>query len=70
MPEDYIKITIVATGFEKELSNNEDFVGEELAQTPAEVQPKVITRPKLVVGGDFADSDYLDIPAYMRQQQD
>jgi len=70
MPEDYIKITIVATGFEKELSNNEDFVGEELAQTATEVQPKVITRPKLVVGGDFADSDYLDIPAYMRQQQD
>jgi cell division protein FtsZ len=71
MPEDYIKITIVATGFEKELSNNEDFVGETpIATTNTDVQPKVITRPKLVVGGDYADSDYLDIPAYMRQQQD
>jgi cell division protein FtsZ len=71
MPEDYIKITIVATGFEKELSNNEDFVGETpVATTSTEVEPKVITRPRLVVGGDFADSDYLDIPAYMRQQQD
>ena len=61
--ENYVKITIVATGFEKELSNNEDFVSD----TP--VAPKVKVRPKLVVGGDF-NSDYLDIPAYMRQQQD
>ena len=61
--ENYIKITIVATGFEKELTNNEDFVSD----TPAPQKAKL--RPKLVVGGDF-DSDYLDIPAYMRQQQD
>ena len=61
----YIKITIVATGFEKDLNvgtNNEDFVND----TPA---PKAILRPKLVVGGDF-DDNYLDIPSYMRQQQD
>ena len=61
----YIKITIVATGFEKEINsktNNEDFVND----APA---PKAILRPKLVVGGDF-DDNYLDIPSYMRQQQD
>ena len=61
----YIKITIVATGFEKDINtgtNNEDFVND----TPA---PKAILRPKLVVGGDF-DDNYLDIPSYMRQQQD
>ena len=67
IPENYIKITIVATGFERELNepttNNEDFVSE----TPAVHKVKI--RPKLVVGGDF-DSDYLDVPAYMRQQQD
>ncbi len=63
LPEDYVKITIVATGFERELANNEDFVSE----TPVAPQAKV--RPRLVVGGDF-DSDYLDIPAYMRHQQD
>ena len=63
IPENYIKITIVATGFEKELTNNEDFV----AETPAPPRAKV--RPRLVVGGDL-DSDYLDIPAYMRNQQD
>lgn len=60
--ENYIKITIVATGFEKELTNNEDFVSD----TPP---PVAKVRPRLVVGGDF-NSDYLDIPAYMRQQQD
>ncbi|MCD6258521.1 MAG: cell division protein FtsZ [Sulfurimonas sp.] len=64
IPENFIKITIVATGFEKELSNNEDFVSENPAP-----QPKAKVRPRLVVGGDM-DSDYLDIPAYMRQQQD
>jgi len=61
--ENYVKITIVATGFEKEMSNNDDFVSE----TPA--PPRAVVRPRLVVGGDL-DSDYLDIPAYMRQQQD
>ncbi|OIP54448.1 MAG: cell division protein FtsZ [Helicobacteraceae bacterium CG2_30_36_10] len=66
IPEDYVKITIVATGFEKDLNtgkNNTDFVSE--TPTP----PKAKLRPRLVVGGDF-NSDYLDIPAYMRQQQD
>ena len=63
--QEYVKITIVATGFEKDISgaeNNEDFVSE----TPA---PKAFVRPRLVVGGDI-DENYLDIPAYMRQQQD
>ncbi len=64
MPENYIKITIVATGFEKDLTNNEDFVSETpISQTTTKI------RPRIVVGGDF-NSDYLDIPAYMRQQQD
>ncbi len=62
--ENYVKITIVATGFEKDLGeNNADFVSD----TPA--PPRAVVRPRLIVGGDL-DSDYLDIPAYMRQQQD
>jgi cell division protein FtsZ len=65
LPENYVKITIVATGFEKELNgNNGDFEPEEPM-----TKPHVKVRPRLVVGGDL-DSDYLDIPAYMRQQQD
>ena len=67
LTQNYIKITIVATGFEKDLaetgSNNGDFISE----TPAPPRTKV--RPRLVVGGEL-DADYLDIPAYMRQQQD
>ncbi len=62
IPENYIKITIVATGFEKNLTNNEDFISD----TPTK---KASSRIKIVVGGDYS-SDYLDIPAFMRQQQD
>ncbi len=66
LPENYVKITIVATGFEKDLNlgtNNKDFVSE--TPTPA----AAIVKPRIVVGGDF-DSDQLDMPAYMRRQQD
>ncbi len=65
LPVSYVKITIVATGFEKEVetTNNPEFVSE----TPS--MPRAKVRPRLVVGGDL-NADYLDIPAYMRQQQD
>ena len=62
LPENYVKITIVATGFEKELTNNDTYVNE----NPT---PVVKARPRIVVGGDF-NSDELDIPSFMRQQQD
>jgi len=62
LPENYVKITIVATGFEKDLTNNENFVSE----TPT---PVTKIRPRLVMNGDF-DDNHLDIPSYMRQQQD
>lgn len=66
-PVDYVRITLVATGFERELNataeNNEDFVSEK----PAPQQ--VVQRPRLVVGGDMSE-DYLDVPTYMRQQKD
>jgi len=64
LSEDYVKITIVATGFENQDSAPaSDFSGE------AESSPRVMIRPRLVVGGD-SDNDYLDIPSYMRHQQD
>ena len=65
LPENYVKITIIATGFEKDLNtdkNNEEFVNE----VPA---PTTKVRPRLVVGGDL-ENGHLDIPSYMRQQQD
>ena len=69
LAENYVKITIVATGFEKEVEapvggNKPDYEPE----TPI-APPKTKVRPRLVVGGDL-NADYLDIPAYMRQQQD
>ena len=67
LPENYVKITIVATGFEKEkevpTTNSGDYVGD------APVVPRVKVRPRLVVGGDM-DPEILDTPAYMRRQQD
>ena len=71
MPLDAIRITLVATGFERELNqqgvNNEVFVSE----TPAPVQTTMThaQRPLKVVGGDMTD-DYLDVPTFMRQQKD
>ena len=64
---DQIKVTLVATGFEKEEKasvNNDDFVSKEPVK-------KVISRPSLLASnGDITDGDYLDIPTYMRNQKD
>jgi len=65
--QDYVKITIVATGFENQDekstgTNNEDFVND----NPA---PIAKSRPRLVVGGDM-DESHLEVPSYMRRQQD
>ncbi len=64
LAESYVKITIVATGFENSIINKEGGSTE-----GSESSQRVIIRPRLVVGGEH-DSDYLDIPAYMRHQQD
>jgi len=68
---DYIRVTLVATGFEKELnqagSNNPEF------ETPAEPKMPTIQRPLLkVVGGEVFEGnpEFLDVPTYMRQQKD
>ncbi len=68
LAEDYVKITIVATGFEKEeVPAGENKTNYE-PETPI-APPKAKIRPRLVVGGDL-NPDYLDMPSYMRQQQD
>ncbi|SFV50124.1 Cell division protein FtsZ [hydrothermal vent metagenome] len=68
LADNYVKITIVATGFEHLddiKANNEDFENEEI-QTP-----KMKIRPRLVVGSDHIfDENDLDTPAYIRRQQD
>jgi len=72
MPIDMIRITLVATGFEKELNsggvNSETFAPETPLATPQPtlMQTRINTK---VVGSDIGD-DYLDVPTYMRQQKD
>lgn len=73
LPIDYIKITLVATGFDHEEApkksapiNTESF---EAPATPEAPQSRPVSRPRMVVGGDLSD-DYLDVPTYMRQQKD
>ena len=59
---DEIKVTIVATGFEK--SKTEKKPANELKEEIMQ------TFTKKVVGGIELDSDALDIPAYMRRMED
>jgi len=68
LAEDYIKITLVATGFEKELNQGANNTHFEEPQEPIE-KPQVMVRPRMVVGGDLSE-DYLDVPTYMRMQKD
>ncbi len=63
LPENFIRITLIATGFEKDIHDDIGFETEEKSTR------KVISRPKLVVGGDIGE-DYLEVPTFMRRQQD
>jgi len=62
-----VRITIVATGFERELqsasTNNQAY--ESKGEHDARVQKPLLK----IVGGDVSE-DYLDIPTYMRNQRD
>jgi cell division protein FtsZ len=67
LPVDFIRITLVATGFERELNvgvNNDSF--ENVTEPAA---PRQVVRPSMVVNGDLSE-DFLDVPTYMRQQKD
>jgi len=70
VPENYVKITLVATGFEEAQGVNnptfEDAKDELKAQAPQATQTRI--RPKLVVNGE--NEEFLDIPTFMRQQRD
>ncbi|MDD3770825.1 MAG: cell division protein FtsZ [Sulfuricurvum sp.] len=75
LPQDYIRITLVATGFEKKATmgiNNCDFENKEAvaaAATAAVAKPRVVARPAMVANGDYSE-DFLDVPTFMRQQRD
>ena len=70
MPLDAVRITLVATGFEKELNQagvNDATFAPEVSVAP--VQTTMTAAPLKVVGGDISE-DYLDVPTFMRQQKD
>jgi len=72
LPQDYVRITLVATGFERAnaekpqrpSANNDTFEAAAEPQTA-----NTVKRTRIVVGSDIND-DYLDVPTYMRQQKD
>ena len=73
LPEDFIRITLVATGFEKKSSagiNNCEFENKEAVAAAAD-KSRVIVRPvaRMVANGDYSE-DFLDVPTFMRQQRD
>lgn len=73
LPQDFIRITLVATGFEKKAAqgiNNCEFENKEvIAAVAAAAQPRVVVRPAMVANGDYSE-DFLDVPTFMRQQKD
>ncbi len=73
LPQDFIRITLVATGFEKKTAqgiNNCEFENKDvISAVAASAQPRVVVRPAMVVGGDYSE-DFLDVPTFMRQQKD
>ena len=70
---DYVRITLVATGFEKELNQGGNSTNNPEFDIPKEQKAVQIQRPLLkVVGGEDFDGreEFLDVPTYMRQQKD
>ncbi|MDO9208399.1 MAG: cell division protein FtsZ [Sulfuricurvum sp.] len=66
-PLDFIRITLVATGFEKRAAqgiNNSEFENKEMS-----IKPRVVVRAAMVSNGDYSE-DFLDVPTFMRQQKD
>ena len=67
-PLDFIRITLVATGFEKKTAqgiNNTEFENKEM-----NIKPRVVVRAAAMVSnGDYSE-DFLDVPTFMRQQKD
>ncbi len=67
MPENKVKITIVATGFESEKEKQESL---NLVDPVSEARKKRIAELRKVSGGYEGQGDLLDIPTFMRNQMD
>jgi len=67
MPENKVKITIVATGFEGDKEKKDDL---KLVDSVDEMRKDRIAKLKKVSGGYEQHGDILDIPTFMRNQMD
>ncbi|WP_442764876.1 cell division protein FtsZ [Sulfurospirillum cavolei] len=67
MPENSVKVTIVATGFENKAEAKEL---KALNTNQEAIKKERILRLKKVSGGYEGQDDYLDIPTYIRHQMD
>lgn len=69
MPKDYVKVTIVATGFEKEVINNTTQPAQKPQENNKIFQNINMSFVKISGGEDFEMED-LDKPTFMRKSQD
>lgn len=69
MPKDYVKVTIVATGFEKEIINNTTQPAQKPQENNKIFQNINMSFVKISGGEDFEMED-LDKPTFMRKSQD
>ena len=67
MPENKVKITIVATGFENDKDQQDNLT---LIDPINETRKKRIAELKKVSGGYEEQGDLLDIPTFIRNQMD
>lgn len=76
MSDDHVRITIVATGFEKELIKKDSNDGLRLLQPEGASKPveekkeEQVMQVRKVSGGYEENEDILDIPTFMRKQMD
>lgn len=70
MPKDFLKVTIVATGFEKEIINNTTQPTQKLQESPLFSQPIDTNTIVRISGGEDFDTEDLDKPTWMRKRQD
>lgn len=80
LERDKVRITIVATGFEKEASQTQTTASDDSATlklvNPKDLSQKInqqtslMNAKKKVSGDDFANEEYLDVPAFLRRQMD
>ncbi|CBG39849.1 cell division protein FtsZ [Helicobacter mustelae] len=71
MQQDQVKVTIIATGFEKEIINNTTAPANSVKDQAGISQPINLNKQMIkIVGGEDFNMDDLDAPTWMRNQKD